>query len=159
MLFAQQNTEKTANRNSKINFYFVTCFYSLCDICMADRKTCIFDMKTWRTGFHSVAEKEQRKRIATCWMRATSCRNKPRRLWRPAVATHPTNASRLSMSCGFRGAGPISWNPLQAAKQRSCGYVRTSTHIVPRRDTDASVIRNFVPVFCNGRLRGYGETP
>ena len=28
-----------------------------------------------------------------------------------------------------------------------------------RRDTDASVIRNFVPVFCNGRLRGYGETP
>ena len=34
----------------------------------------------------------------------------------------PTNASRLSMSCGFRGAGPISWNPLQAAKQRSCGY-------------------------------------
>ena len=28
-----------------------------------------------------------------------------------------------------------------------------------RRDTDAAVIRNFVPVFCNGRLRGYGETP
>ena len=26
------------------------------------------------------------------------------------------------MNCGFRGAGPISWNPLQAAKQRSCGY-------------------------------------
>mgnify|MGYP004632373571 CR=1 FL=1 len=34
----------------------------------------------------------------------------------------PTNASRLSMSCGFRGAGPISWNPLQAPKERSCGY-------------------------------------
>ena len=33
-----------------------------------------------------------------------------------------TKGSRLSMSCGFRGAGPISWNPLQAAKQRSCGY-------------------------------------
>ena len=52
-------------------------------------RTCIFDMKTWRTGFHSVAEKEQRKRIATCWMRATSCRNKPRRLWCLAVAPHP----------------------------------------------------------------------
>ena len=52
-------------------------------------RTCIFDMKTWRTGFHSVAEKEQRKRIATCWMRATSCRNKHRRLWRLAVAPHP----------------------------------------------------------------------
>ena len=34
VLFAQQNTEKTANLNSIINFYFVTAFYSLCDICM-----------------------------------------------------------------------------------------------------------------------------
>ena len=34
--FAQQNTVKTANQNSKINFYFVTSFYSLYDICMAD---------------------------------------------------------------------------------------------------------------------------
>ena len=25
--FAQQNTVKTANRNSRINFYFVTSFY------------------------------------------------------------------------------------------------------------------------------------
>ena len=33
-LFAQQNTEKTAKRNSRINFYFVTAFYSLYDICM-----------------------------------------------------------------------------------------------------------------------------
>ena len=32
----QQNTVKTANQNSRINFYFVTCFYSLYDICMAD---------------------------------------------------------------------------------------------------------------------------
>ena len=32
--FAQQNSEKTANRNSRINFYFVTCFYSMDDICM-----------------------------------------------------------------------------------------------------------------------------
>ena len=32
--FTQQNTEKTAKRNSRINFYFVTCFYSLYDICM-----------------------------------------------------------------------------------------------------------------------------
>ena len=36
MLFAQQNTVKTANLNSIINFYFVTDFYSLYDICMAD---------------------------------------------------------------------------------------------------------------------------
>ena len=36
VLFAQQNTVKTAKRNSRINFYFVTTFYSLYDICMAD---------------------------------------------------------------------------------------------------------------------------
>ena len=36
LLFAQQNTVKTAIRNSRINFYFVTAFYSLYDICMAD---------------------------------------------------------------------------------------------------------------------------
>ena len=39
LLFAQQNTVKTANQNSRINFYFVTCFYSLYDICMVDKKT------------------------------------------------------------------------------------------------------------------------
>ena len=38
VLFSQQNTVKTANRNSRINFYFVTCFYSLDNICMVDRK-------------------------------------------------------------------------------------------------------------------------
>ena len=30
------NHKKTALKNSRINFYFVTCFYSLYDICMAD---------------------------------------------------------------------------------------------------------------------------
>ena len=45
-LFAQQNTEKTANRNSRINFYFVTVFYHLYDICMVDMKPCFFDKKT-----------------------------------------------------------------------------------------------------------------
>ena len=43
--FAQQNTVKTANQNSRINFYFVTSFYSLYDICMADgvriRSSCL----------------------------------------------------------------------------------------------------------------------
>ena len=34
--FKMQNTVKTAIRNSRINFYFVTAFYSLYDICMAD---------------------------------------------------------------------------------------------------------------------------
>ena len=28
VLFAQQNTIKTATQTSRINFYFVTCFYS-----------------------------------------------------------------------------------------------------------------------------------
>ena len=37
--FAQQNTVKTANLNSRINFYFVTSFYSLYDICMVDSNT------------------------------------------------------------------------------------------------------------------------
>ena len=40
VLFAQQNTIKTATQTSIINFYFVTCFYSLYDICMPDMKTC-----------------------------------------------------------------------------------------------------------------------
>ena len=43
--FAQQNTVKTANQNSRINFYFVTSFYSLYDIYMADgvriRSSCL----------------------------------------------------------------------------------------------------------------------
>ena len=41
VLFAQQKTLKTANKNSIINFYFVTCFYSKYDICMVDKKTVI----------------------------------------------------------------------------------------------------------------------
>ncbi len=36
VLFVTANTVKTANRNSIINFYFVTDFYSLYDICIAD---------------------------------------------------------------------------------------------------------------------------
>ena len=32
----QQNNRKTALKISKTDFYFVTCFYSLYDICMAD---------------------------------------------------------------------------------------------------------------------------
>ena len=44
--FGRQKTVNTANRNSKTDFYFVTGFYSLYDICMADGKTCFFDRKT-----------------------------------------------------------------------------------------------------------------
>ena len=33
-----EKTIKTAFRFSRIDFYFVTCFYSLYDICMADIK-------------------------------------------------------------------------------------------------------------------------
>lgn len=36
MSLARQNTVKTANKISRIDFYFVTYFYSLYDICMAD---------------------------------------------------------------------------------------------------------------------------
>ena len=38
-LFAQHNTIKTAIQNSRINFYFVTIFYSLDNICLVDKKT------------------------------------------------------------------------------------------------------------------------
>ena len=38
VLFARQNTEKTAKRNSRINFYFVTGFYRLDNICMMDKR-------------------------------------------------------------------------------------------------------------------------
>ena len=44
--FTQQNTEKTAKRNSRMKFYFVTCFYSLYDICIADRKRYLLNKKT-----------------------------------------------------------------------------------------------------------------
>jgi hypothetical protein len=36
VLSAQQNTVKTANQNSIINFYFVTYFYYLDNICMVE---------------------------------------------------------------------------------------------------------------------------
>ena len=67
---------------------------------------------------------------------------KHRRLWRLAVATHPRTQADWVLSCGFRGAGPMSWNPLQAAKQRSCGYVSSpiSPTSVPRRGTYTSPI-------------------
>ena len=80
-------------------------------------------------------------------------RNKLRRLWRLAVATHPINASKLSKSCGFRGAGPISRNPLQAPKDayptaallRSLQWV--SDGYVSPRDTALIGV-------CYGRVRG-----
>ena len=58
MLFAQQNTVKTARQISKINFYFVTAFYSLYDICMADKKTFFRqeDMKTCFLGKKAYVE-------------------------------------------------------------------------------------------------------
>ena len=43
-LFAQQNTEKTVKRNPRINFYFVTSFYRLDNICIVDRKVTKTDM-------------------------------------------------------------------------------------------------------------------
>ena len=44
VLFAQQNTVKTTTRNSIINFYFVTDFYRLDNICIVGRKVTKTDM-------------------------------------------------------------------------------------------------------------------
>ena len=41
---SQQNPTETAKQISKTDFYFVTRFYSLCDICMADMKACYIDI-------------------------------------------------------------------------------------------------------------------
>ena len=46
VLFVRKNTVKTVIRNSRINFCFVTGFYSLDDICISDMKTCFLDKKT-----------------------------------------------------------------------------------------------------------------
>ncbi len=46
VLFVRQNAVKTVIRNSRINFYFVTSFYSLDDICISDMKTYFLDKKT-----------------------------------------------------------------------------------------------------------------
>ena len=49
-LFAQQNTIKTAFRFSRINFYFVTCFYYFDNICISRHqgmKDMFFDKKTF----------------------------------------------------------------------------------------------------------------
>ena len=54
----QQNSRKTALKISIIIFYFVTAFYSLYDICMADKKTFFRqeDMKTCFLGKKAYAE-------------------------------------------------------------------------------------------------------
>ena len=41
---SKQNPTKTAKQISKTDFYFVTCFYRLDDICMADTKACYIDI-------------------------------------------------------------------------------------------------------------------
>lgn len=45
MLSVRHTEVKTANLNSRINFYFVTCFYCLDNICMLDMKYMFFDKK------------------------------------------------------------------------------------------------------------------
>ena len=47
VLFAQQNPEKNANRNSRINFYFVTGFYSKYNICIADGKASELEIRSF----------------------------------------------------------------------------------------------------------------
>ena len=43
-LISKQNSSKTASKISKTNFYFVTSFYSLCDIC----KEAVSKLKKYR---------------------------------------------------------------------------------------------------------------
>ena len=55
-LFAQQNTVKTAKRNSIMKFYFVTDFYRLDNICIVDNKITLhqssdFNITEIRTAF------------------------------------------------------------------------------------------------------------
>ena len=63
VLLVRKNTVKTAIRNSRINFYFVTCFYSLDDICMVDRRTCFFRQEDMKNMFFLVMSSCQRKII------------------------------------------------------------------------------------------------
>ena len=43
---SKQNPTKTARQISKSDFYFVTCFYSLRDICMRHEDKILLDKKT-----------------------------------------------------------------------------------------------------------------
>ena len=101
-------------------------------------RLCFSSLRQFLYGIYGLMRTSSHAHICHKWMRGF-------RLSRKAQAEKTKKNTRLQedvwtkqiekkanrMSCGFRGAGPISWNPLQAAKQRSCGYVRTSIHIVP----------------------------
>ena len=68
----------------------------------------------------------------------TSRRDKHRRLWRPAVATHPPIAETPNASQHRVPMGHVSIrNPLQALKERSCGINYPShPNLVPQSGTD-----------------------
>ena len=45
VVISKQNSSKTASKISKTDFYFVTGFYSLCDICMGHEEHDFFRQK------------------------------------------------------------------------------------------------------------------
>ena len=65
MLFAQQNTVKTANQDSIINFYFVTGFYYLNNICMVDIRTCFKARRLVYLGKKGLKQKNSDKNEKT----------------------------------------------------------------------------------------------
>ena len=63
VLFVRKNTVKTVIRISRINFYFVTCFYSLDDICMFGHEDMFFRQENMKNMFFLVMFSCQRKII------------------------------------------------------------------------------------------------
>ena len=66
MQFAQQNTVKTANQDSIINFYFVTGFYHLNNICMVDIRTCFKARRLVYLDKKGLKQKNSDKNEKTC---------------------------------------------------------------------------------------------
>ena len=63
VLFVRKNTVKKVIRNSRINFYFVTDFYSLDDICMFEHEDIFFRQEDMKNMFFLVMFSCQRKII------------------------------------------------------------------------------------------------
>ena len=66
MQFAQQNTVKTANQDSIINFYFVTGFYYLNNICMVDIRTYFKARRLVYLDKNGLKQKNSDKNEKTC---------------------------------------------------------------------------------------------
>ena len=59
-----QNTAKSINQNPRINFYFVTHFYCLDNICIVNKKTCYKRTRSFsndRFGLNSQSDFKKRQ--------------------------------------------------------------------------------------------------